>query len=78
MMVDVGSESGAIDKTEQEFIQNVFEFDDLTAGEVAVHRTEVSILWLDESPMNGTKQFTAADTRFTRFAMKRLIMLSAF
>ena len=50
MMVDVGSESGAIDKTEQEFIQNVFEFDDLTAGEVAVHRTEVSILWLDESP----------------------------
>ena len=36
MMVDVGSESGAIDKTEQEFIQNVFEFDDLTAGEAAV------------------------------------------
>lgn len=30
MMVDVGSEKGAIDKIEKEFIQNVFEFDDLT------------------------------------------------
>ena len=55
MMVDVGSESGAIDKTEQEFIQNVFEFDDLTAGEAAVHRTEVSLLWLDESPEEWDK-----------------------
>ena len=51
----MGSESGAIDKTEQEFIQNVFEFDDLTAGEAAVHRTEVSLLWLDESPEEWDK-----------------------
>lgn len=55
MMVDVGSENGTIDRTEKEFIQNVFEFDDLTAGEVAVHRTEVSLLWLDESPEDWDK-----------------------
>lgn len=49
MMVDVGSEKGVIDFEEKEFIQNVFEFDDITAGEIATHRTEVSLLWLEES-----------------------------
>lgn len=49
MMVDVGSEKGAIDHEEKEFIQNVFEFDDLTAGEIATHRTDISLLWLEET-----------------------------
>ncbi|ADL05364.1 hemolysin family protein [Lacrimispora saccharolytica] len=49
MMVDVGSEKGAIDHEEKQFIQNVFEFDDLTAGDIATHRTEISLLWLEES-----------------------------
>lgn len=49
MMVDVGSEKGAIDHEEKQFIQNVFEFDDLTAGEIATHRTEISLLWMEES-----------------------------
>lgn len=49
MMVDVGSEKGAIDHEEKEFIQNVFEFDDLTAGDIATHRTELALLWLEES-----------------------------
>lgn len=48
MMVDAGSEKGAIDEQEREFIQNVFEFDDLTAEEIAVHRTEVTILWMED------------------------------
>ena len=48
MMVDAGSEKGAIDEQEKEFIQNVFEFDDLTADEIAVHRTEVTILWMED------------------------------
>ena len=33
----------------KEFIQNVFEFDDLTAEEIATHRTDVDLLWMDES-----------------------------
>lgn len=49
MMVDAGSEKGTIDHQEKEFIQNVFEFDDLTAGEIATHRTEITLLWLEES-----------------------------
>ena len=48
MLVDVGSEKGVIDHAEKEFIQNVFEFDDITAGEIATHRTDLSLLWLEE------------------------------
>lgn len=49
MMVDVGSEKGTIDHEEKEFIQNVFEFDDLLAGEIATHRTDVTLLYLEDS-----------------------------
>ena len=49
MMVDVGSEKGVIDQDEKEMIQNVFEFDDLTVDEFATHRTDISLLWLEES-----------------------------
>lgn len=49
MMVDVGSEKGVIDHEEKRYIQNVFEFDDRTAGEIATHRTEIDLLWLDET-----------------------------
>lgn len=50
MMVDAGSEKGTIDVEEKELIQNVFEFDDLTANEIATHRTEIALLWMDETP----------------------------
>ena len=30
-------------------IQNIFEFDDTSAGEIMTHRTEVTLLWLDET-----------------------------
>lgn len=49
MMVDVGTEKGTIDHEEREFIQNVFEFDDLNAEEVATHRTEVVMLDMEDS-----------------------------
>ena len=49
MMVDAGSEKGAIDQQEREFIENIFEFDDLTAKEIATHRVEAVILYLEES-----------------------------
>ncbi len=48
MMVDVGSEKGTIDTQEKEFIQNVFEFNDITAGEIAIHRTDVTLLWVED------------------------------
>ncbi|MBR2987172.1 MAG: HlyC/CorC family transporter [Clostridia bacterium] len=48
MMVDVGSNAGVIDDTEKEMIKKVFEFDDMTAGEFATHRTDMVILWLED------------------------------
>lgn len=49
MMVDAGSEKGTIDDEEKEFIQNVFEFDDLSADEIATHRTDIIMLDLQDS-----------------------------
>ena len=49
MMVDAGSEKGTIDTQEKEFIQNVFDFNDITAKDVITHRIDVVGLWLEES-----------------------------
>lgn len=49
MMVDVGSEKGTIDHEERNFIQNVFEFDDLSANELLTHRTDVVMIDLEDS-----------------------------
>lgn len=51
MMVDQGS----INPSEQEMIHNVFEFDNKFAEDVMTHRTEVSLLWLDESEEDWDK-----------------------
>ncbi len=48
LMVDEGGQKGVIDEQEQELIQNVFEFDDLTVSEFATHRTDIAILWLED------------------------------
>ena len=49
MLLDAGKQKGTIQPEEQDMIQNIFEFDDMSAGEAMTHRTEVSLLWLDES-----------------------------
>lgn len=49
MMADAGIEKGTIGQDEKEMIQNIFEFNDISAGEIMTHRTEVSLLWLDET-----------------------------
>lgn len=48
MMVDVGSEKGTIEHQEKEFIQNVFEFNDIMVESIATHRTDVSMLWMED------------------------------
>ena len=65
MMVDASSENGGIDHEEKEFIQNVFEFDDLTAEEIATHRTDVDLLWLDDTMDDWAE--TIHNTRHTRY-----------
>ena len=49
MMADAGTEKGVIDEEENELIQNVFEFDDLTVAQAMTHRTELVSLWEEDS-----------------------------
>ncbi len=65
MMADAGSKKGLIDEDENELIQNVFEFDDITAGEIATHRTEVVLLWTEESDEEWYN--TIRDNRHTMY-----------
>lgn len=41
MMVDVGGEKGVIEYDQKEMINNIFDFDDMDAGDVMTHRTDV-------------------------------------
>lgn len=50
MMLDAGSEQGSIEEEEKELINNVFEFSDTTVDEIATHRTEIVVLWKEDSP----------------------------
>ena len=61
MMLDTGSEKGTIDSMENEMIQNVFEFDDVSISEVCTHRRDVAILYKEDS-ISEWKQ-TMAETR---------------
>ncbi len=47
MMVDIGSESGAIEQDERTMIENIFEFNNTTAADVMVHRMDVVALHVD-------------------------------
>ena len=49
LMVGEGEESGAIGQEEKELIENIFEFDDTTAEDIMVHRTDVETIWLDDT-----------------------------
>ena len=49
MMVDLGEEQGAIEATEKELIENIFEFNNTTAEDVMVHRTDMVMLWVDDT-----------------------------
>lgn len=48
MMVDVGGESGVIENTQKEMINNIFEFDDITAEDIMTPRTEVESVEVNE------------------------------
>ena len=48
MMSDAGAENGTIDEDENRIIKNVFAFDDMTAGQICTHRTDVSVLWSED------------------------------
>ena len=49
MMVDIGEEKGVIEGSEAELIENVFEFNNITAADVMVHRTDMTALCIRDS-----------------------------
>jgi putative hemolysin len=65
LMIDLGSAGGAIKHTEKEFLHNVFEFDNKTAGEVMTHRRDALFLFLDESDEEWEKTIT--ENRYSNF-----------
>ena len=64
-LIDEAHEDGSIDEYNKELIENIFEFDDLTAGEIATHRTELTMLCIEDS----AEEWNAAinNSRFSRY-----------
>ncbi len=48
-LVDEAHEDGSIDQYDKEMIENIFDFDDISAGEIATHRTDITMLSKDAS-----------------------------
>ena len=64
MMVDVGSESGNIEDTEKEMIENVFEFNDKEVSEIMTHRKKIVSLPIDAGYDEVMR--VAREEKFTR------------
>ena len=65
MMVDIGSESSALDDDEKEMIHNIFEMDDKPVEEIMTHRTDAIILWLEDGAEEWEKIIN--ETNHTRY-----------
>ncbi len=64
LMVDAGEEEGAIEESEKEMINNIFEFDDISAGDVMTHRTDIEAVEIGEPVERVIK--TAMDFGYSR------------
>ena len=48
LMLDIGGESGAIEQNERAMIENIFEFNNMTAEDVMIHRMDVVAFHVEE------------------------------
>ena len=48
-MVDIGEEKGAIEADEKEMIENIFEFNNMDAGDCMVHRKDITAIDVDST-----------------------------
>ena len=65
MMVDIGEEKGTIEANEKEMSDNVFEFNNMTAEDCMIHRTDVTAIWVEDTPDEIVK--TIEETGLSRF-----------
>ena len=66
MMVDQGEESGAIEENEKELINNVFEFNDITASEIMTHRTDIFAVDINTTPEELLEEIVKDDCKHSR------------
>ena len=66
-MVDMGEEKGSIEQNEKELIENVFEFNNSTAEDLMVHRTDMVLLWTDSTEEEILN--TIRETGLSRFPL---------
>ncbi len=64
-LIDEAHEDGSIDEYNKEIIENVFAFDDITAGEIATHRTELTMLASDA--FDEEWEYAINNSRFSRY-----------
>ncbi len=69
MMVDVGSETGGIEDSEKEMIQNIFEFNDKEVSEIMTHRKKIISLPLD-ADFDAVMELVKSE-KFTRIPVYR-------
>ncbi len=65
LMIDIGEEKGTIEAEEREMIDNIFEFNNTSAGEVMTHRTDMIFIYAD-APHEEILQ-TIVESGFSRF-----------
>ena len=65
MMVDAGEEKGTIEESERDMIENVFEFNNMSAEDCMTHRTDMYAIWAEETEDNILK--TIEETGLSRF-----------
>ena len=60
MMLDAGNEKGTIEESEKEMINNIFEFDDRTVGEVMTHRMDLTAVEMN-TPIDEAVDLAISD-----------------
>ena len=64
-LVDEAHEDGSIDEYGKEIIENIFDFDDISASEIATHRTDLTVLF-SEDPIEEWDKIIV-NSRFSRY-----------
>lgn len=66
-MVEAGGDNGSIEESEKEMINNIFELSNISAGDIATHRTDIVAVPLDAS-LEDIRNVTAAE-KFSRIVV---------
>ena len=64
-MVDIGEEKGAIEADEKEMIENIFEFNNMDAGDCMIHRKDITAIDIESTDEEILK--TISDSGLSRF-----------